>query len=73
MGGVSEVEAMIEMMIERWTGSEGTTDYRWSVWKDGHRIEMGNRAFSNSDDCESEALEFCTKGLGRMPDKVTRL
>ncbi len=64
---------MIEVVIERWTGTDGTTAYRWSVWKNGYRIEIGNRAFSNSDDCESEALDFCTKGLGQKPDKITRL
>ncbi len=73
MGCVAEIEAMIEVAIERWTGADGTTDYRWSVWRDGHRIAMGSTAFSSSDDCESEALDFCMKGLGRKPDKVTRL
>ncbi len=64
---------MLEVVIERWTGSDGTTDYRWSVWRDGLRIEMGSGAHSNAVECESEALDFCMKGLGRKPDKVTRL
>jgi hypothetical protein len=70
---VAEVEAMIEVVIERWTGPHSTTEYRWSVWRDGHRIAMGGRAFSDGDDCETEALEFFVKALGQKPDKVTRL
>ncbi len=67
------VEAMIEVIIERWTGPDSTTVHRWSVWQVGHRIEMGGRAFTDGDDCETEALEFCVKALGQKPDKVTRL
>ncbi len=26
---------MIEVFIERWTRPDGTTEYRWSVWRDG--------------------------------------
>ena len=70
---MAEVEAMIEVVIERWTGADGTTEYRWSLWRDEYRIEMGNTAFSNADDCETEALEFCVKALGKKPDKVARL
>ncbi len=72
-GGLAKVEAMIEVVIERWTRSDSTTEYRWSVWRDGHRIEMGGKAFSDGDDCETEALDFCVKALGQKPDKVTRL
>ncbi len=64
---------MIEVMIERWTGPDGTTVHRWSVWQADHRIEVGRKAFSDADDCEGEALEFCVRALGQKPDKVTRL
>ncbi len=64
---------MIEVFIEHWTAPYGTTWYRWSVWRDDHRIEVGRKAFTDSDDCETEALEFCVKALGKKPDKVTRL
>ncbi len=56
---------MIEVIIERWTGPDITTVHRWSVWQVGHRIEMGGRAFTDADDCETEALEFCVKALGK--------
>ena len=72
-GGVAEVEAMMEVIIERWTGPDGTTEYRSSVWQAGHRIARGRKAFTDADDCETEALEFCVKALGKKPDKVTRL
>ncbi len=65
---------MIEVIIERWTGGpSGTTEYRGSVWQDGHRIARGRKAFTDADDCEGEALEFCVRALGQKPDKVTRL
>ncbi len=71
---MAEVEAMIEVVIEeRWTGPYSTTVHRWSVWRDGHRIATGRKAFTDADDCETEALEFCVKALGQKPDKVTRL
>ncbi len=71
---MAEVEAMIEVVIEeRWTGPYSTTVHRWSVWRDGHRIARGRKAFTDADDCESEALDFCGKTLGEKPDKVTRL
>ena len=66
-------ESMIEVVIEPCTGPDDTIEYHSSLWRDGYRIEMGHKAFSNAEDCESEALEFCVKGLGRKPDKVTRL
>ncbi len=64
---------MIEVVIERWTGPHSTTEYRWSVWRDGHRFAAGRKAFTDADDCEIEALAFCVKALGKKPDKVTRL
>ncbi len=71
-GRVAEVEAMIEVVIERWTRPHSTTEYRWSVWQDGHRIATGRKAFTDADDCETEA-EFYVKALGKKSDKVTRL
>jgi hypothetical protein len=41
---------MIEIMIERWTNAEGETDFRWSVWRDGFRIQMGPEAHSTVED-----------------------
>ncbi len=41
---------MFEVVIERWTGPDGATEYRWSLWRDGYRVEMGNTAFPNADD-----------------------
>ncbi len=67
------VSAMIEIMIERWTNAKGETAFNWSVWGEGHRIEMAAITHSSADDCEVEAVEFCWRKLGRKPDKVTRL
>jgi hypothetical protein len=64
---------MIEIMIERWTNAEGETDFHWSVWGEGHRIEMAENTHSSPDDCEVEAVEVCWRKLGRKPDRVTRL
>ncbi len=50
---------MIEIMIERWTNVEGETGFRWSVWDEGHRIQMGENVHSRADDCEVQAVEFC--------------
>ncbi len=63
---------MMEVIIERWTGPDGTTEYRSSVWLVGHRIARGRKAFTDADDCETEA-EFYVKALGKKSDKVTRL
>ena len=64
---------MIELLIERWTGSGGSTEYRWSVWNEGLQLQTGTRAYSSSDECEAEGLDFCVRALGREPDKVTKL
>ncbi len=69
---------MIEVFIEHWTRPDSTTEYRWSLWRDGHRIATGRKAFTDAeftdaDDCEIEAVGFCVKALGKKPDKVTRL
>ena len=67
------ISAMIEIVIERWTSAEGETAFNWSVWGEGHRIEMGEITRRNAEDCEVEAVEFCWRKLGRKPDRVTRL
>ncbi len=67
------ISTMIEIVIERWANAEGQTDFRWSVWSDGYRIQMGENVHSRADDCEAQALEFCWRDLGHKPDKVTRL
>ncbi len=61
---------MIEIMIERWTNAEGETDFRWSVWDEGHPIQMGENVHSRADDCEAQAAEFSWRKLGRKPDRV---
>jgi len=65
--------AVIEVIIERWTNAKGETDYRWSVWAAGHRVHMGSTDHDNADTCETRALEFCWRALGKDPDKITRL
>lgn len=63
---------MIEIMIERWTGRDGRTDYLWSLWQEGDRVQIGNK-HDSSDDAEKEAIAFCRRALGADPDEVTRL
>ena len=36
-------KTMIEIVIERWTNAEGETGFGWSVWSEGHRIQMGEK------------------------------
>ena len=64
---------MIEVMIERWTGPGGDVKFRWSVWRDGHRVQMGQEPYPTTEASEADAREFCVHGLGREPDRVTRL
>ncbi len=67
------ISAMIEIVIERWANSEGGIAFHWTIWGEGHPIEMAENTHSSADDCEVEAVEFCWRELGRKPDKVTRL
>lgn len=62
---------MIEVIIERWSGPDGT-EFRWSVWRDGHRVQMGG-SYADAAACEAAAAEFCAKMLGAKVDRVTRL
>ncbi len=63
---------MLEVIVERWSDFDGTVDYRWSVWKDGKRVEMGG-PHEDADASEAEAVAFCRRRLGADPDRVTRL
>ncbi len=67
------ISTMIEIVIERWTNAEGETDFRWSVWSEGRRIQLGENVHSRADDCEAQAVEFCWRKLGRKPHRVNRL
>jgi hypothetical protein len=64
--------AMLELMIETWTSPTGTS-YRWSVWDNGTRVAMTERPHRQIAESEAEGLEYCTTGLKRRPDKITRL
>ncbi len=66
-GGMAEVEVMIEVVIERWSRPDSTTEYRWSVWRDGHRIEMGGKAFSDGDDADIGARTSVIGGKADVP------
>lgn len=63
---------MLEIMIERWTALDGSIDYRWSVWRDGRRVQMGGPQ-ATVEASEAAARAFCADELDRTPDRVTRL
>jgi hypothetical protein len=65
-------QTMIEVIIERWTSLKKSTDFRWSVWRDGSRIQMGG-PHGTCDESEREALEYCQSSLRRKPDRIERL
>jgi len=62
----------MEVMIEQWNNLDGSTDFLWSVWRDGARVHMGGRN-ETAEAAEIEALDFCAKHFGRTPDSVTKL
>ncbi len=64
---------MLEVFIERWCTPDGTVDYRWSVWRDGRRVEMGREAQSSAAASEREARAYCRDALRCEPDRITRL
>jgi hypothetical protein len=64
---------MLEVIIERWTDAGGTTEFRWSLWRDGHRAAMGHEAHGTAEDCEAEATAYCRQSLGCNPDRITQL
>lgn len=61
-----------ELIIERWTNLNQSIDYRWSVWVEGRRLQMGG-PHKTADDSEREGRAYCQKSLARGPDRVTRL
>ncbi|MDH3472298.1 MAG: hypothetical protein OEM59_01290 [Rhodospirillales bacterium] len=63
---------MIEVMIERWSNADGSTDHIWSLWRQGSRLQIGNR-HDTPEAAEVEARAFCLQALGSEPDRVTRL
>ncbi len=63
---------MIEIMIERWIGSDDSTDHLWSLWRGGSRLQIGNK-HDTPEAAEIEARAFCQRALGVEPDRVTRL
>jgi hypothetical protein len=62
---------MIEIIIERWSGRDGTT-FRWSLWRDGTRVGMGPD-HATPEAAEAEATAFCAKATGVPADRITRL
>lgn len=63
---------MVEIIIERWIAAAGGTDFLWSVWRDGKRVEMGG-AHDNAEASEAAARGYCREILGMEPDRVSRL
>jgi hypothetical protein len=63
---------MLEIMIERWSLLGGRIEFRWSVWQDGRRIEMGARPNSTSEDAEAAARAWCRE-VGLEPDRISQL
>lgn len=63
---------MLEIVIERWQGLDGTVRYRWSLWGQGRRLQMGG-AHGDAEACLDEAQSFCRDQLGRDADRITRL
>jgi hypothetical protein len=64
---------VVEIVIERWTNPDGSMDFRWSLWRAGHRLRMGDDVHATSECCEKDAREYCARGLGVGPDRITRL
>ena len=63
---------MTELIIERWTNLNQSIDYRWSVWVDGRRVQMGG-PHETADESEREGRAYCQKSLARELGRVTRL
>jgi hypothetical protein len=62
---------MIELIVERWTDATAST-YRWSLWVDGERSEMGG-PHKTAEGSERDGRAFCRERFGREPDRVSRL
>lgn len=63
---------MLELLIERWTAPAGSTEYPWSLWRDGRQLLYGDR-HGSAGAAEAEAIEFCRQNLHQEPDRITRL
>lgn len=63
---------MLEVMIERWSNRDGSTDYLWSLWHDGRRVQMGGK-HKSAEESEQAARDYCAQALRRAPDRVTQL
>ena len=63
---------MIEILFERWSQRDGSTDWLWSIWQDGERRHMGLPQ-QTADAAEIEARAACHKFMGKSPDAITFL
>jgi hypothetical protein len=63
---------MIELIIEHWKNLDGSSQYLWSVWRDGKRLGV-SRPTASPQDAEEQGLDWCQKSIGGQPDRVTRL
>lgn len=62
----------LDIVIERWSNFDKSTDYRWSVWQGGSCVHMGG-PHSSVEECEREAVAFCRKDLQCEPNRIERL
>ncbi|MGQ0676096.1 MAG: hypothetical protein ACT4N4_08435 [Rhodospirillales bacterium] len=63
---------MTELIIEQWLNLDGSSQFLWSVWRDGKRIGM-SRPQAKPEDAEQQGREWCLRSTGSRPDRVTRL
>jgi hypothetical protein len=62
----------LEVIVERWTNLDQSTEFRWSVWRGGTRVQMGG-PHDSAEASEREAVAFCRQRFDRGPDRVERL
>jgi len=62
----------IEVIVERWSNADKSTDYRWSIWRGGNRVQMGG-PHPSAEASEHDAVDFCRKNFQRPPDRIERL
>lgn len=63
---------MIELIVERWSQRDGSTDWMWSIWQDGERKHMGT-THPDAESAKMEARAACHQIFGQAPDDVTVL
>jgi len=63
---------MVELIIEHWRNLDGSSQYLWSVWRDGKRIAM-SRPNATQHDAEQKGLDWCRQKTGGQPDRITKL